>query len=86
VRIVAVATLHQSGIDAVTIGPRELRLLRSMASIAQLRLWLYEHKIHVPGHVRAVTRNATHALRQMLGPREILGFQTGLVAPGADGR
>ena len=74
VRIVAVATLHQSGIDAVTVGPRKLRLLRSMASIAQQRLRLYEQKIHFLGHVRAMTRTATYTFRQVLGPGEVLGF------------
>ena len=38
VRIMAVAALHQPGIDAVTEGPGELRFLGSMTSEAELSL------------------------------------------------
>ena len=55
VRIMAVAALHESRIDAVAERPRELSLLRGMASEAQVGLLLHQHEIHVVGFVRAVT-------------------------------
>src|SRR5271166_4727264 len=85
VRVVAVTALHQSRIDPVTVGPRELRFLRAMAPEAKLCLRFDEHEIHIGRLMRAVTRSATDAVRQMLGLGEILRLQAGLVAFGTDG-
>ena len=85
VRIVAVTALHQSYINAVTIGPGELSLLRSVASKAKVGLRLHQHEIYVFGFVWAVAGGATDTVGKMGGFREVLGFETGLVTPGADG-
>jgi hypothetical protein len=85
VRIVAVATLHQPDIDAVTIGPGELGLLGGVASKAKLGLRFHKHEIYVFGFVWAVARGATDAISEMSGFREVLGFETRLVARGAYG-
>ena len=49
VRIVAVTALHESDIDPMAVGPRELRLLRGVASKAQLGLRLLQHEIDIGG-------------------------------------
>jgi len=51
VRIVAIATLHQSDIDAVTVRASELCLLRSMAPKTQFRLRFRQHEIYIAGLV-----------------------------------
>ena len=52
--IMAITALHQSYIDAVTIGTCKLGFLVGMASKAQLRLRLHKHEIHIGGFVRTV--------------------------------
>ena len=46
-RIVAVAALDEANIDAMPIRPRELRLLRRMAAVAQRGLRLHQHEVNV---------------------------------------
>ena len=50
-----------------------------MASVAKLGLRLDQHEIYVGGFVRAVTACAADAVGQVLGLREVLGFEAGLV-------
>src|SRR5271165_1856244 len=82
VGIVAVAALDQSGVDAVTIWPRELSLLRCMASIAEVGLLLHQQEVDVRRLVGTVTRRATDAIGQMRRLGKILRLQAGLVALG----
>src|SRR5271165_105706 len=84
VRVMAVTALYEPDIDAVTIGPGELRLLRSMASKAQLRLRLLQHEVDISGTVRAVAGGATEAVCQVLGLGKVLRLQAGLMTSGAD--
>ena len=86
VRIMAIAALNQPDIHAMAIRPRELRLLRGVASVAQLGLRLHQHEIHVGGLVRAVAGGATDAAGQVLRLGEVLRLQAGLVTLGADRR
>lgn len=85
VGIVAVTALHQPDIDAVTIGPGELGLLRSVATETKVGLRFHQHEIYVFGFVRAVARGATDSVGEMSGFGEVLGLETGLVALGTDG-
>src|ERR1035438_6243322 len=85
-RIVAVAALDESGIDAVSVGPREFSLLGGMAAKAQLRLLLHQQEVSVLRIVRTVTRRATDTICQVCGLGKILRLQAGLVALGTDGR
>ena len=82
----AVAALDKSDIDAMAVRPGEFGLLRGMASVAQLSLRLHQQEVDVLGAVRAVTGGATDAIRQVFGLGEVLRFQAGLVALGADRR
>jgi len=75
VRIVAVAALDQPHVDAVPVRPRKFRLLRCMASVAEVLLRLHQHEIHVTGFVWAVTRSTTDAICQVLGLGEVLRLQ-----------
>ena len=84
VRIMTVAALDEPDIDAMPVGPGEFSLLRGMASIAQRRLGLRQHEIHIARVVRVVTVRARNATCQMLGLGEVLRFQAGLMASGAD--
>lgn len=84
VRIVTVAALDESDIDAMAVRPGKFGLLRGMASIAQRRLRLRQHEIHIAGVVRVVTVRARNATRQVLGLGEVLRFQASLMASRAD--
>src|SRR5215472_3162869 len=84
VRIVAVAALHESDINAMAIGAGELGLLRGMAAVAQLRLRLHQHEIHITRLVWTVAGGASDAAGKMSGLGKVLCFKTGLVAFGAD--
>lgn len=80
VRIVTVAALDKSDIDAVAIGPGKFGLLRGVASVAQLSLRFHQQEVDVLGSVRTVTAGATDAIRQVFGLGEILRFRGRLVA------
>src|SRR5208283_4105079 len=84
VRIMAIAALYESNIDAMTIGPGEFSLLRGMTSIAQGSLRLDQQEIDIAGTVRAVTVRAADAVRQVFGLGKVLRFQAGLVASRAN--
>jgi len=84
VRIVAVAALHETNIDAVTVGTGELRLLAGMATEAQVGLRFHQHEVHVSGLMRTVTRGATHSVGQVSRLGKILGFEARLVASRAN--
>jgi hypothetical protein len=86
VRIVAVAALNESDVNPVPVRPREFRLLRGMAAIAQGSLRLYQKKVHIGGAVGTVTGGTADAIRQVLRVGKILRFQTGLVALRTDRR
>jgi hypothetical protein len=51
VRIVAIATLHQPDVDAVTVRASELCLLRGVAPKTQFRLRFRQHEIYIAGLV-----------------------------------
>ena len=74
-RIMAVAALDESDIDAVTIRPGKFGLLGGMASIAQCRLWLFQHEVDILGAVRAVAGSAADAIRQVFRLGEVLRLQ-----------
>jgi len=84
--IVAVAALHESDINAMAIGAGELGLLRGVAAVAQLRLRLHQHEIHITRLVWTVAGGATDAAGKMSGLGKVLCFKTGLVAFGTDSR
>ena len=86
VRIVAVAALDESNVNPMAVRPREFRLLRGMAAVAQGSLRLYQKKIDFGGGVGTVTRSTADAVGEVLRVGKILRFQTGLVALGADRR
>ena len=85
-RIVAVAALDESDVDAMPVRPREFCLLRRMAAIAQSSLRFRQQKVDVRGAVGTVTGGTTDAIRQVLRVGKILRFQTGLVALRTDRR
>jgi hypothetical protein len=80
VRIVTVAALDKSDIDAVAIGPGKFGLLRGVASVAQLCLRFHQQEVDVLGSVRTVAAGATDPIRQVFGLGEILRFRGRLVA------
>ncbi len=84
VRIMTVAALYESDIDAMAIRPGEFRPLRGMASIAQLRLRFHQQKVDVLGAVRTMAVGASDTIREMFGPGKVLRLQAGLVTLGAD--
>ena len=86
VGIMAIAALHQSDIDPMTIRTRELSLLRGMASKAQLGLRFDQHEIYIGRFVRTVARGATHSIGEMCRLGEILGFKARLMTGSADRR
>ena len=86
VGIVTVTALDETNIDAVAIGPRELRLLLRVAAIAQLGLRLDQHKVDVSRFMRAVTTGATNAVSQVFRFRKILGLKAGLMTLRTDCR
>ena len=86
VRIMAVAALNESDVNPMPVRPREFRLLRGMAAVAQGSLRLYQKKIDFGSGVGTVTRCAADAVGQVLRVGKILRFQTGLMALGADRR
>jgi len=86
VGIVAVAALNQSHLDPMSVRPGELGFLRSVASEAEVLLRFDQHEIYVGGFMRTVARCATEAVRHVHRFGEVLCFQTGLMALGADGR
>ena len=85
VGIVTVAALDKANIDPVPVRPRKFGFLGPMASIAQRRLWLFQHEVDILGAMRAVTGSATDAIRQVFRLGKVLRFQAGLVALSADG-
>ena len=85
VRIVTVAALDKSDVDAVAIRPGKFGLLRGVASVAQLSLRFHQQEVDVLGSVRTVTARATDAIRQVFRLGEILRFQGRLVALRTDG-
>ena len=78
-RIVAVAALDQSRIDAMAVRPGKFGFLRAMASIAELGLRFHQQEVNVLGAVGTMTVGATDAACQMLRLGEVLRLQTGLV-------
>src|SRR5271167_2226584 len=84
VRIVTVTALNEPDIDAMPVRPGEFGFLRGVASIAQRRLGLSQHEVHISGIVRTVTGRAAHAVGQVFRLGEVLRFQAGLVTTSAD--
>ena len=84
VRVMTVAALYESDIDAVPVRPGELSPLRGVASVAQVRLRLLQHEIDISRTVRAMAGRAADAIRQMFGLGKVLRFQAGLVTFRAD--
>ena len=85
-RVMAVAALDQSDIDAVPVRPGELGSLRSMAAVAQCGLRLDQQKIDILGMVRTMTRGATDTVREVCRVGKVLRLQAGLMALCANGR
>ncbi len=86
VRIMAVAALDESDVNTVPVRPREFRLLRGMAAVAQGSLRFCQKKVDLGGAVGTVTGSTADAIRQVLRVGKILRFQTGLVALRTDRR
>ena len=84
-RVVTIAALNQSHLDAVPVRPSKLGLLRSVAPEAKVLLRFNQHEIHIGGFVRTMASGATDAVRHMLRLGEVLRLQAGLMALGADG-
>jgi hypothetical protein len=63
VRIVAVAALDESDVNAMPVRPGEFRLLRGMAAEAQGSLRFYQEKIDLGGIVGTVTGGTADAIR-----------------------
>lgn len=64
-RIMAIATLHQSFVDAVMKRPIELLFCLEMATVTKLRLLLLHQELGFPGMVWRMTVNATHVVLKM---------------------
>lgn len=80
VGIVAVTALDESDIDTMPVRPREFRLLRGMAAVAQGSLRLRQQEIDVCRPVWAVTGRTTDTIGQVFRVGKVLRFQAGLVA------
>lgn len=78
-RIMTVAALDESHIDAMTVRPGKFGFLRGMASIAELGLRFHQHEVNVLGAVGTVTAGASDAICKVFGLGEVLRFQAGLV-------
>ena len=57
-RVVTIAALNQSHLDAVPVRPSKLGLLRSVAPEAKVLLRFNQHEIHIGGFVRTMARCA----------------------------
>ena len=73
--VVAIAALDESGVNTVSVGPREFSFLGGMASIAQFRLLFHQQEVNVGRFVRTVTRRATDAVRQVRRLGKVLRLQ-----------
>ena len=73
-RIVAIAALHHSFIDAMMKGTVELLFRFQMAAIAKLRLLLFHQALAFPGVVRGMAVQATDVVFEVRGARKITVF------------
>ena len=85
-RVVAVAALDKSNIDTMPVGPREFRLLRGMATVAQGSLRFRQQKIDIGRAMRTVTGRTADTIGQVFRVGKVLRFQAGLVALRTDRR
>lgn len=74
VRVVTVAALYESDIDAMAVRTRKFGLLLRMAAVAELRLALDEQGFRCRGMVGRMTAEATDTLGEMnrLAERAVL--------------
>jgi hypothetical protein len=85
VRVMTVAALYESNLDAMAIGTREFSLLRSMTAEAEFSLRLHQHEIHISRLVGTMAGRATDAAGKMSGLGEVLCLETRLVTRSAYG-
>ena len=86
VRIMAVAALDESDVNTVPVRPREFRLLRGMAAVAQGSLRFRQQKIDIGRAMRTVTGRTADTIGQVFRVGKVLRFQAGLVALRTDRR
>jgi hypothetical protein len=80
VRVVAVAALNQSNINAVPVRSGKLRLLCSVTTEAEGGLRLDQQEVYVGRSMRIVAGCAAQTVLQVLRLGKVLRFQAGLVA------
>lgn len=79
-RVVTIAALDETNIDAVPVGTRELGALSGMASVAKGRLRRVKQEVRLGCVMRRMAANTADAVSGMGCAGEIGVFQARLVA------